>query len=504
MKKKTFDISLTIFHKTIWSIIGIVIFSYELSAQTIIKSTPEKVSSAYSDYELIGNSPAGILVHYFGQNQSELISYDDNLKVKNRRELPYKGKDFKIESFLPTEHNLWLFYTLKENGYLYLRAKQMDNNLNIQNDYYPLDSISNAAIGNEGKTFYVKTSPDKSKILLFGVIRSRASLFVRFTVLNDSLRILSKNIFSFSDGKNPMLKSVRVNNNGYVTGVVGDVFNNFNTSDYDMERYTVYTYNPETKTIGEIPINDKDFAYKNLITETSNSRDIFYISAAYKNEQDKNDIGYIMKTIDFRTNNVLLSNTIKFTKDILQKTQTYDFNSWQDKASLFKPKRIIPRSDGGMLLITEAEYKFTKVDRNSISNNGSYGVTPYAYSVRYVDQFQFYDLMSYSINKEGIIEWQSTMAKSQISEDDDAMYSSFAFFESNTLLKFLYHEDYYNSGNFIEYNLNPNGQSKRVSLFNSDKENIAVVPKKGKQIDGFTMLLPSENKRNLQWVMLKY
>ena len=47
------------------------------------------------------------------------------------------------------------------------------------------------------------------------------------------------------------------------------------------------------------------------------------------------------------------------------------------------------------------------------------------------------------------------MPKSQFSENDDGYYSSFAFFEANNVLKFLYNEDFYNIGNFAEYNINP-------------------------------------------------
>jgi hypothetical protein len=102
------------------------------------------------------------------------------------------------------------------------------------------------------------------------------------------------------------------------------------------------------------------------------------------------------------------------------------------------------------------------------------------------------------------VDWQVNMPKSQVSENDDGYYSSFAFFEANNVLKFLYNEDFYNIGNFVEYNVNPNGLAKRQSIMNIEKQNLVIVPQKAKQLDGHTIVFPSEQKRNLQFVIFQY
>mgnify|MGYP007068328197 FL=1 len=71
-------------------------------------------------------------------------------------------------------------------------------------------------------------------------------------------------------------------------------------------------------------------------------------------------------------------------------------------------------------------------------------------------------------------------------------------------MKFLYNEDFYNIGNFAEYNINPNGTTVRQSVLNSEKQNLVIVPQKAKQLDGHTIVIPSEQKRNLQFVLFQY
>lgn len=92
----------------------------------------------------------------------------------------------------------------------------------------------------------------------------------------------------------------------------------------------------------------------------------------------------------------------------------------------------------------------------------------------------------------------------QETESDGGIFSSYLLFESNNMLKFLFNEDIYNNGNFMEYNLNANGNFKRISLLNSEKKELQLIPQKGKQIDANTLIIPSERKKYLQLVMIKY
>jgi len=484
-------------------IVAIILFSVNfLQAQTITKSIPEKVPSRFTDYEIIGKIDAGIVVHYFGNNESELVLYDNQLREIRRKALPFNNKGISLENLILIKDKILAFYTTNGDNYQYFKMKILDEKLTIPAESVLLDSISLSNIGS-GKAFYVKTSADKSKILTFSILKTKLAYFIRFNILSDSIRMLNRNIFSVTEESNLALKSIKINNSGNVIAVVGKEYN-YDNSDYNYERFTTLTFNRSTNVISEQGMATLDYAYKNLITEVSANREVAYIAASYKNTKNKNDIGIAYQIIDFRTNNILMNSKMPFGSDILQKSQTNDFRTWQDKASLVKPKRIIPRSDGGFVLVTEGEYKFTKAERLSTSNYGFYNSTPVMPSVRYIDQNHFYDIGVFSINSDGSIDWQTTMPKAQVSENDDGYYSSFAFFEANNVLKFLYNEDFYNTGNFAEYNVNPNGLMKRQSVMNSEKQDLVLVPLKAKQLDGKTVIIPSEQKRNLQFVLFQY
>ncbi|MCC6516244.1 MAG: hypothetical protein IT275_07785, partial [Chitinophagales bacterium] len=145
-----------------------------------------------------------------------------------------------------------------------------------------------------------------------------------------------------------------------------------------------------------------------------------------------------------------------------------------------------------------------RTERIANNNYGYYNATPYMPAVRYIDQNFFYNISLFSINTDGTLDWQTDMPKAQVSENDDGYYSSFAFFEANNALKFLYNEDFYTIGNFVEYSINANGLSKRNSVMNSEKQDLVMVPLKAKQLDANSIVIPSEQKRNLQFVLFQY
>ncbi|MDB5227275.1 MAG: hypothetical protein JWN78_1468 [Bacteroidota bacterium] len=489
-----------------WKMTVIFIFSLYISyssyAQKILRSTPDKVASRFSDYDIIGKNNMGLVVHYFGSNESEIVIYDANLKISNRREMPFKSKGVSLEGIVLLPDNILLFYTTNSETYQYFKLKVLDNRLNIPNETILLDSLPMASVGN-GKVFYVKTSPDKSKILTFSILKSKVSYYVRFTIMSDSIRVLNRNLFSMTEGNNIALKSIKINNEGNVIALLGSGNGNAD-GDYNFDKYTSISFNRSTNTIAEQVLQDPDYIFKNVISEVSTRRNFAYIAACYKNTKNKNDVGIYYQIIDLRTNTVLLNSKMPFSDEILQRSQTGEFKTWQDKAELVRPKRIIPRSDGGFVLVTEGEYKFTRVERLPVNTYGYYNATPYTSSVKYVDQNYYYDIGVFSINNDGTLDWQTNMPKSQVSENDDGYFSSFAFFEVDNVLKFLYNEDFYNIGNFVEYNVNPNGLTKRQSVLNTEKQNVVLVPLKAKQLDAHTIVFPSEQKRTLQFVMFQY
>jgi hypothetical protein len=178
------------------------------------------------------------------------------------------------------------------------------------------------------------------------------------------------------------------------------------------------------------------------------------------------------------------------------------FRKWHDNAEIQIPKRIIPRSDGGFIYVTEAEHH----DYQLVSNIP--GATPgypyYGEYTNYYDENYYYDMIAVSIRPDGSIDWRINMPKIQETDNDRGRHSSFMFYGTNNVIKLLFVDDIYGNGNLTEFNFNPNGQKNKNVILNSYRDDLLLVPEKGKQLSGTELILPSEKKNRLRLVKITY
>lgn len=482
-------------------LVSILLLHFGLvSAQRIQKSTPAKLSKNQKDYEILGKNAQGIFVHYFGNFEHELELFNNNLRSVLKRPLQLKEKNSRLEEIVLLPSGMLAFYSQVEGSKQYLKVKTINSNLDAASTGMVIDSITKYSF--EGfDPFYIKQSTDLSKIASFTIFDEKGNFSVKFKVYNDSLTLLSQGEFNIEQ-RDMVLKSFKINNNGLILAVVAHLGRGSDPLEYSYDELYTFTYNPETQEVNrkDIPA-DAGYRFKQIVTEVSNEGSGTYMAACYRSKTDMEEIGLLIVGSKSEDDSSYVTQ-LPFTKEQMAQTQTrtYEFRDWKEQASTIRPKRIMPRSDGGCILITEGEYRYTRVIRTPPTNIYYYGET----FARMYDQNHYFDIMGFSISPTGELDWNSIMPKVQITEGDGGLYSSFMLFESNNLLKFLFNEDIYNNGNFIEYNLNPAGVSKRLSIFNSDKEGISVIPQKGKQISGHQIVLPSEQKRTLQLVLFNF
>jgi hypothetical protein len=468
------------------------------SGQRLVKSFPLKLSSKLSDYQIIGKNSKGIYVHYFGSNEHQVEMFNESLRSMQRKTIQLRDKNTKLEEIVMVHDGLLAFYSHIEGNQQYLKMRFVNDYLETSLTNLVLDSMPKFTY--QGfEPYYIKQSQDLSKIVTFSIFDDKGIFSVRFKMYNDSLSLLHQGVFEV-ERRDMVLKSFKVNNNGVIYAVMSRIGKGTDVHDYTYDEIYTFTFNPSTQRIVRQDItSDGGFRFKQIITEISNSTNRGYVVAAYKNKKEAYDLGLLVIGSEYAGKAGFLE-TLPFTKEQMSQMHSYEFKDWIDQAVIVLPKRILPRSDGGCIIVNEGEYQYTRILRSPPTNVYFYGES----FTRMYDQNHYFDILNYSINPNGSLDWRVVLPKVQMTEGDGGLYSSFIMYEANNLLKFLFNEDVYTNGNFIEYNLNPAGANKRVSLFNSDKDGITLIPQKGKQISGNQLLIPSEQKRNLQLVLFNY
>lgn len=461
-------------------------------------SSPVKMTSKLADFEILGKNQSGLYVHYYSNSKSEIELFNNQLRPVIKKEVALKDKNARLESILLREKGGVVFYSHNVYGKQYLKARWLTDYLETSSKVVVLDSMDKSK--NYGfDPFYIKQSVNLQYFVVFSIFEERNKLAVKYQILNSELEQIDNGTFENLQ-KDVVLKSFKINNNGIIYAVMARQMRNSSLGDYLYDDIYTFIYDPHTKKGTQQKSKNEGFRFKNIVTEIDNKTDRAYTVANYRSQENTDDLGMVMMSTESNSSENF-QYRYPYTRDAMATLHSYEAKDWKDQAMIIRPKRIIPQSDGGCLVISEGQYQYTRVVRSN----------PYAYPSMYgdvytrvYDQNHYFDISTVSIDGKGNINWNIVMPKMQMTEGDGGMYSSFIMYESNNLLKFLFNEDIYSNGNFVEYNLNPAGVTKRVSVLNTEKDALILIPQKGMQISETEIVIPSEQKRNLQLVLFKY
>lgn len=158
----------------------------------------------------------------------------------------------------------------------------------------------------------------------------------------------------------------------------------------------------------------------------------------------------------------------------------------------------IVRSDGGVLLLME---KVKIFHRSSIEMPGQYRRTNLS---RMSTDYYFEDVFALSISPFGAPDWKAMLYKQQTSQNDQGIFSSYFLWQNKSSIRLIFNDDIKRRTNVVEYILQANGESKRYSLFNTANEDLLLRMRDGLQISANEVIIPSQFKKKLRLVVVRY
>lgn len=148
-------------------------------------------------------------------------------------------------------------------------------------------------------------------------------------------------------------------------------------------------------------------------------------------------------------------------------------------------QRVIPRSDGGALVIAEAAY---------LSEYSFYDYFTQTFNRRV--EFHFDNILALSVNADGTVHWSQLIRKEQTSLDDEGLYSSFNIVLSPEELFIIYNNDIGRKNEIIGEAINAQGKTT-TRTFSKSSDSISILPRAGKQVDEDTFIVPAVTKKKL-------
>jgi hypothetical protein len=159
-------------------------------------------------------------------------------------------------------------------------------------------------------------------------------------------------------------------------------------------------------------------------------------------------------------------------------------------------KQLIPRHDGGVVLIAERQHE---IQRGSSAGRGFWRE-----GMRMVIDFYYDDVFVIALHPNGQTHWKTVLHKKQYSQDDEGTFSSFFMLRNADKLRFMFNDDIKYENTCSEYVLSPAGDFDRNSLLNTVGQNLRLRFRDALQISTDECLVPSEFRNKLRLVLLRF
>ncbi len=159
---------------------------------------------------------------------------------------------------------------------------------------------------------------------------------------------------------------------------------------------------------------------------------------------------------------------------------------------------VISRSDGGTVVLME---KVKIFHRSSIDLPGQFR---HSNPSRMSTDYYFEDVFALSISPSGKMDWKTILYKQQTSQNDQGVFSSYFLWQNKNSVRLIFNDEIQRKTNVIEYQLQTNGKAKRNSIFNTSDSNLLLRMRDGLQIAAGEAIFPSQYKRRLKLVLVKW
>ena len=348
------------------------------------------------------------------------------------------------------------------------------------------------------RLFNDKMSQDQSHILFYHPFYKDEILTkIQLIVVGRDLNIVGQKEFLVKNAtKESKLSSIILDNdlNAYFT-----ISREEEKQDYQASEFNIYKYSCDSNRLDIYDIKLDHEIFQKPIVTVDNVNNNILISGFLEEEDKKGNeaaVGFLSVIIDKNDGSIKAQFVSEFSNQFFHELTGKDTSKQKKRLFTFQIRRVILRNDGGAIVIAESFYKE--------SDEYSSGVSAAFSGYRSVNVYFYNDIVVFSINPSGVIDWQTILRKKQISEDDNGAYSSFGLMNTKNSLRFIYNEEIYPRADLDEYVLSGNGKVERNNLFNLDEFNVFLIPKLAKQISPNELVLPSLRKNELSLVKLNY
>ena len=464
-------------------------------AQDLFFSKSEKFSFQNSDFSVIGWTDNRLYTYRASNEGYFLNGYNDSMNLVAKVNLDFFPKKIYDTKFFNYPDRILVFYQAIQSNEVVQYAALLDKSGLLQGRPKVLGSAKTGWFANKKEYFSSTISEDKGKIMILGWGNKNATFST--ILLDKDLNILARGNQNLKKDNNQSFHQSLLLNSGvlYLT-----TFLEKGAKGYSDEM-SVFVLSPDGKQLKQTPFPLKDVYLSGLFSKVNFSNDELYSAAFYSDKKNGNLLGLAYAVFNLENNSFSIVKKIPFDEAL---TEATDAKNKRKVFNNFEVRQIIIKNNGGFIVDAENAYVTTR--SNYPTGYGYY--SSYYYNSPFgntsVREYIYGDILTMSFDGQGNRSWFTFIRKNQYSQEDDGLFSSYAFMNSGGNLGFLFN-------NFSSRNsalniaiVDPSGKLEVSKLENSIGISGDWIPKEGKQTDLKEWVIPILRGNNLSFVRLVF
>ncbi|MFN8286958.1 MAG: hypothetical protein U0V74_09415 [Chitinophagales bacterium] len=475
-----------------YSFLLFLLLPLAIMAQVVQLSNPIKLPAKAGKFKIIGKNNDGIIVRLYGSDDIINI-FSDDLSLLASRTIDFKNKDGLLQYIMLNKTGAVVFYLQQDKKYSVLFAQPVNSKFIEIGKPVSIDTIYDRRDLVE-QNLRFKASVDQNYLFIYyPFFAANHVQSVRYICLDRSLASLYHKNIPFDRDESEMETSRSlVDNSGSSYLILKK------NSKEDIETFDVFRVSSNgDASIYSLTTPKKIF--NEPYFEVDNKNNQLLLCSFYNDDARKEDVanGFIYSTFNPETGALVSGVTAPFPKTFINELTGREV---KDKGNLytFSIKKAMLRNDGGAMILAES---FIKDTRETVS---ALGAQPGFNTYHSTSLYQFNDVIGFSFNPKGDLEWDAIMRKKQVSEEDNGAYSSFLIINQKDKLRLIYLDDASSSGSLNEYVLNSDGKNDRNVILNQEDKDLLLLPKIGKQISPDAVVIPSYKNGDLRLIKITY
>lgn len=483
----------------------IVFFIYPATAQKIDFTSPEKnFKRVYS--KVIEQNEQGFLIVRslipfngkatqlrFRDSRIELSFMDNNLNTKWLFPVQLPTSDAEIQHIMLVSDSLYIFYSsiskLTNANELY--AVQVDlMKGGLVNSPMKLDEIFYDKKRNKG--FFYIGKGKKNNASFFSMYKQfdadNNKLMLGLKVYDARFNKTWEQKYATNYTENLLLNDYEIGQDGtiyFLTSIEVDQYIGLESG------FRFFIASPSSTELKTIPLFLESFRISDLkfALDTLNSHVVF---AGFYSEQNSNAAsGLFYATMNLTTNELQFSKN-SFKAKLLNEREVNRVVNRGTELINYYIDHIILRTDGGVILVMESNY---------ITESTNYNSYYQLYTTSYT--YHYDNVLVFSLNTDGTIDWEGVLRKNQVSEDDGAFYSSYILSVDADQIHFIYNKFIKRATDIMMYTINNKGESEEKTLVR-ETEGTLIMPNGGKQIAADQLIIPCIQKNKTNFIRITF